>query len=97
MSGAALFRTSDFLSARFLTPRSTSKISIRNFGLIVLRLTVPRQNSESTELHLSFAKTKNAFEMIGMRSACNIVTRTKFRVLRSFGERVCPEKSRHVQ
>src|SRR6266404_1204499 len=51
MSGAALFRTSDFLSARFLTTRSTSKISIRNFGLIVLRLTVPRQKSESTELH----------------------------------------------
>jgi len=31
-----------------------------------------------------FAKTKNAFEMIGMRSACNIVTRTKFHGVAEF-------------
>ena len=32
-------------------------------------------------------KLKMRLEMTGMRRACNIVTRTKFRVVRSFGER----------
>ena len=34
---------------------------------------------------VSFAKTKNAFEMIGMREACNIVTRTTFQGVAEFG------------
>src|SRR5258708_34625958 len=40
---------------------------------------------------LSFAKTKNAFEMIGMRSACNIVTRTKFQGVAEFWRTTTPK------
>ena len=42
-------------------------------------------------LIVSFAKTKNAFEMISMRSACNIVTRTKFQGVAEFWRTTTPK------
>jgi hypothetical protein len=49
-----------------------------------MRLAKNIKFGERMNLQLSFAKTKNAFEMIGMRSACNIVTRTKFQGVAEF-------------